>query len=213
MLLSTPAKRIISSSVSFLGLVGINLRVIKRDRRVTRVNAPGARSSVRIRVLIRTRSAGGHGLEWKAEGASGWGMPETRCRSIRLSVESRRYLSFSVSIVNIEVAPDTVNFAAPRQHCWGLKWNAGARRKRYVCGLTKRQGRSKCLLTRDLYLSSARDSLRTCLTKWNSKINVAVRFVRLFRRRNGEIPRERSPEFKCAFIIATIKNRHRNVIY
>jgi len=99
-------------------------------------------------------------------------MPETRCRSIRLSVESRRYLSFSVSIVNIEVAPDTVNFAAPRQHCWGLKWNAGARRKRYVCDLTKRQGRSKCLLTRDVYLLSTRECFTNAmyLTKWNSKI-------------------------------------------
>lgn len=79
-------------------------------------------------------------------------------RSIRLSVESRRYLSFSVFIVNIEVAPDTVNFAAPRQHCWGLKWDAGARRKRYVCDLTKRQERSKCLLTRDVYLPGVRQT-------------------------------------------------------
>lgn len=43
--------------------------------------------------------------------------PSSPAVSIRPSVESRRYLSFSVSIVNIEVAPDTVNFAAARQHC------------------------------------------------------------------------------------------------
>lgn len=98
------------------------------------------------------------------------GVPETRRRSIRLSVESRRYLSFSVSIVNIEVAPDTVNFAAPRQHCWGLKWNAGARRKRYVCDLTKRQERSKCLLTRDVYLPAARETPPRTLHIWQNEI-------------------------------------------
>lgn len=97
-------------------------------------------------------SIGRAGMKSGRSVRAGYIRPETRRRSIRPSVESRRYLSFSVSIVNIEVAPDTVNFAAPRQHCWGLKWNAGARRKRYVYDLTKRQERSKCLLTRDVYL-------------------------------------------------------------
>lgn len=144
----------------------------KVDRKVACVNVVrDARSSVRIRVSIWIHGRTGWNEKRKERQAEY--TPETRRRSIRLSVESRRYLSFSVSIVNIEVAPDTVNFAAPRQHCWGLKWNAGARRKRYVCDLTKRQERSKCLLTRDVYLPGARETpprTLTYLTKWNSKI-------------------------------------------
>lgn len=108
--------------------------------------------------------------------------------------------SFSVSIVNIEVAPDTVNFTAPRQHCWGLKWNAGARWKRYVCDLTKRQERSECLLTRDVYLPGTREPHKRYVfdeTKFeNHAMSVfALRISRWTWKRENK-----STKLKCVFI-------------
>lgn len=67
-----------------------------------------------------TRSDDGESVGWNENSGRSIGAGyagDERYRSIRPSVESRRYLSFSVSIVNIEVAPNTVNFAAPHQHC------------------------------------------------------------------------------------------------